>query len=133
MAQAPDRSQSPERLQNLPDLPDWAPWVQAGLTALLAVLFLVMVGKMRQQNSHIRALQERVQGLENSRALDKTSGLEEQVRSTAERLQSVERTTAALQTLSAENKLLSSELRQLQAKSSKANPDDLPQPLPPIK
>ena len=53
--------------------------------------------------------------------------------STAERLQSVERTTAALQTLSTENKLLNSELRQLQAKSSKVNPDDLPQPLPPIK
>ena len=133
MAQAPDRSPSAERLQSLPDLPDWAPWFQAGLTALLAVLFLVMVGKMRDQNSHIRALQERVQGLENSRALDKTSGLEEQVRSTAERLQSVERTTAALQTLSTENKLLNSELRQLQAKSSKVNPDDLPQPLPPIK
>lgn len=133
MAQAPDRSNSPERFQSLPELPDWAPWVQAGLTAMLAVLFLVMVGKMRQQNSHIRALQERVQGLENSRALDKTSGLEQQVRSTVERLQAVERTTAALQSLSAQNKLLNSELQQLQAKPSKNNPDDLLQPLPPIK
>jgi hypothetical protein len=133
MAQAPDRSPNPERFQSLPELPDWAPWVQAGVTALLAVLFLVMVGKMRDQNSTIRGLVERVQGLENSRALDKTSGLEQQVRSTVERLQAVERTTTALQSLGAQNKLLQSELRQLQTKPSKNNSDDFLQPLPPIK
>lgn len=126
-------AQAPERSQTLPELPDWAPWVQAGFSAMLAVLFLVMVGKMRQQNSHIRELQERVQGLENSRALDKTSGLEQQVRSTVERLQAVERTSANLESLAAENKRLGTELRQLQSKASKNSTDDILQPLPPIK
>ena len=53
----------------------WVPWLQAGVTAMLVVLFLVIVGKSRQQNDTIRQLQERVQGLENSRALDRTTGL----------------------------------------------------------
>ena len=61
----------------LPQLPDWVAWLQAGLTALLAVLFLVMLGKARVQAERIEELQERVQGLENSRALERTTGLEQ--------------------------------------------------------
>jgi hypothetical protein len=48
----------------------WVPWLQAGVTALLVVLFVVIVGKTRQQNATIRQLQERVQGLENSASGD---------------------------------------------------------------
>ena len=128
MAPAQDRSQT------LPEMPDWAPWVQAGFSTMLAVLFVVMVGKMRQQSNHIRSLQDRVQGLENSRALERTSGLEQQLRSTVERLQVVERTSANLQAISSENKLLKEELRQL--RSAGANPtadDNLPPLLPPVK
>ena len=40
----------------------WVPWLQAGVTAMLVVLFLVIVGKARQQSATIRQLQERVQG-----------------------------------------------------------------------
>ena len=123
-----------ERSQALPEMPDWAPWLQAGLTTMLAVLFVVMVGKMRQQSSSIRALQERVQGLENSRALERTSGLEQQLRTTVERLQVVERSNAQLQALSSDNKLLNDQLRQLRSTGTKPAPaDDLPPPLPPIK
>ena len=123
-----------ERSQVLPEMPDWAPWLQAGLTAMLAVLFVVMVGKMRQQSSSIRALQERVQGLENSRALERTSGLEQQLRTTVERLQVVERSNAQLRALSSENKLLNAQLRQLRATRTKPDPaDDLPPLLPPVK
>jgi len=123
-----------ERSQVLPEMPDWAPWLQAGLTAMLAVLFVVMVGKMRQQSSSIRALQERVQGLENSRALERTSGLEQQLRTTVERLQVVERSNAQLRALSSENKLLNAQLRQLRATGTKPDPvDDLPPLLPPVK
>jgi hypothetical protein len=64
----------------------WVPWLQAGVTAMLVVLLVVIVGKTRQQNATIRQLQERVQGLENSRALDRTTGLEQQLRTTVERL-----------------------------------------------
>ena len=120
-----------ERSQVLPEMPDWAPWLQAGLTAMLAVLFVVMVGKMRQQSSSIRALQERVQGLENSRALERTSGLEQQLRTTVERLQVVERSNAQLRALSSDNKLLNAQLRQLRATGTEPAPaDDL---LPPVK
>jgi hypothetical protein len=101
---------------------------------MLAVLFVVMVGKMRQQSSSIRALQERVQGLENSRALERTSGLEQQLRTTVERLQVVERSNAQLRALSSDNKLLNAQLRQLRATGTKPDPaDDLPPLLPPVK
>ena len=89
---------------------------------------------MRQQSSSIRALQERVQGLENSRALERTSGLEEQLRTTVERLQVVERSNARLQALSSDNKLLNDQLRQLRSTGAKPAPaDDLPPLLPPVK
>ena len=42
----------------MPQLPDWVAWMQAGLTALLAVLFLVMLAKAREQNRQIEELQE---------------------------------------------------------------------------
>ena len=123
-----------ERSQTLPEMPDWAPWLQAGLTAMLAVLFVVMVGKMRQQSSSIRGLQERVQGLENSRALDRTSGLEQQLRATVERLQVVERSNAHLQVLDRENKRLNDQLGQLRSAGTKPAPvDDLPPLLPAVK
>ena len=123
-----------ERSPTLPEMPDWAPWLQAGLTAMLAVLFVVMVGKMRQQSSSIRGLQERVQGLENSRALDRTSGLEQQLRATVERLQVVERSNAHLQVLDRENKRLNDQLGQLRSAGTKPAPvDDLPPLLPAVK
>ena len=123
-----------ERSQTLPEMPDWAPWLQAGLTAMLAVLFVVMVGKMRQQSSSIRGLQERVQGLENSRALDRTSGLEQQLRATVERLHVVERSNAHLQVLDRDTKRLNDQLGQLRSAGTKPAPvDDLPPLLPAVK
>jgi predicted nuclease with TOPRIM domain len=97
-------------------------WLQAGLTALLAVLFLVMLAKAREQGSRIQELQERVQGLENSRALERTTGLEQQLRSTVERLQAVERSTARIDVLSADNNALRSELRQLRRNADSGLP-----------
>lgn len=123
---------APNRTPASPELPDWAPWVQAGFSAMLAVLFLVLVGKMRDQGSHIRTLQERVQGLENSRALEETSGLEQQLRSAVERLQVVERSSAQVQALANQNQALKEKISQLKSAGS-TNPDgDLP-PLPPVK
>jgi len=90
----------------------WVPWLQAGVTAMLVVLFVVIVAKTRQQNATIRQLQERVQGLENSRALERTTGLEQQLRTTVERLQAVERNSARIEALSGENTNLRLELRQ---------------------
>lgn len=110
---APSAPGSGSNAGPLPQLPDWVGWLQAGLTALLAVLFLVMLGKARDQSSRIQELQERVQGLENSRALERTTGLEQQLRSTVERLQALERSSARIDVLSAENNALRGEVRQL--------------------
>ena len=118
----------------------WAPWLQAGVTAMLVVLFLVIVGKSRQQNATIRQLQERVQGLENSRALDRTTGLEQQLRTTVERLQAVERNGTRIDGLSRETANMRAELsRSLglagapNGAASRGDGPPLLPPLPPLK
>ncbi|QVL52154.1 MAG: hypothetical protein KFB97_11855 [Cyanobium sp. M30B3] len=100
-------------------------WFQVALSALLAILFLVMVSKARHQGVRLQELQDRVQGLENTRALERTTGLEEQLRTTVERLQEVERSTARIQVLSADNEALRAELSQLR-RSTSARPDAAP-------
>ncbi len=131
---APFPGASASKIRPLPQLPDWVNWLQAGSTVLLAVLFLVMVGKTRQQGLQILELQERLQGLENSRALDRTTGLEEQLRSTVERLQVVERNSSRIEVLSAEAAALKAELRRLRrsaAPGSTARPTAPPPPVTP--
>ena len=114
----------------------WVPWLQAGVTAMLVVLFVVIVGKARQQSATIRQLQERVQGLENSRALDRTTGLEQQLRSAVERLQAVERNSTRIDGLSREAASLRAELARLRspagAPDSLAPRSDEPPVLPPL-
>ncbi len=131
MVSTPERNS--DRNLALPAVPDWVNWVQAGLTALLVVLFLVMLGKSRQQSANIRLLQERVQGLENSRALDRTTGLEQQLRSAVERLQVLERSAARVDALSAENSSLHQQLRQLRAAAQDRVAEPAIPPLPPVK
>ena len=94
----------------------------------------------RHQNDTIRQLQERVQGLENSRALDRTTGLEQQLRTTVERLQAVERNGIRIDGLSRETANLRGELSKLRAArpSETIDPktDELPlgvPPLPPVR
>ena len=114
----------------------WVPWLQAGVTAMLVVLFLVIVGKSRQQNDTIRQLQERVQGLENSRALDRTTGLEQQLRTTVERLQTVERNGTRIDGLSRETANLRAELSKYRAarpsEATAPKTDELPLGVPPL-
>ncbi|MBM5813644.1 MAG: hypothetical protein FJ062_02600 [Cyanobacteria bacterium M_DeepCast_100m_m1_067] len=132
-ANSPAASTSPAPLA-------WVPWLQAGVTAMLVVLFLVIVGKARQQSATIRQLQERVEGLENSRALERTTGLEQQLRSAVERLQAVERNSARIDGLSREAASLRAELSRLRGTAGAPNgapsrgdePPLLP-PLPPLK
>ena len=120
-----------------PVLPEWTIWIQVGLTALLAVLFLVILDKGRQQGIKIQLLEQRLQGLENSRALDRTTALEQQLRSTVERLQRVERNTSRIDSLTAESKDLQKQLFQLRTEALKQNSSNLEraplQPLPPLK
>ncbi len=94
----------------LPPLPDWLLWVQAGITALVAVLFVALLVQTRQQGTKIQELQERLQGLENSRALERTTGLEDQLRAAVERLQTLERNDSRVDVLQAEIEALSEQL-----------------------
>ena len=92
-------------------LPLWMRRGGAALTALVAVLFVVLLVQVRQQGARIQSLQDKVQTLENANDLDRTNALEEQVRSTAQRLQSLEDIEQTMQRLSAEQASLRAELR----------------------
>ena len=106
------------------ELPNWMRWGGAGLTAMLAVLFLVLLAQVRQQTERLQRLQDRVQTLENARDLERTSALEQQLRSTVHRLQALEGLDQRLQRLSLEQESLK---LQLGASSSPGV-----EPLPPL-
>ena len=92
-------------------LPTWMRRAGAGLTALVAVLFVVLLLQVRQQGEHIQTLQDKLQTLENEKDLDRTNALEEQVRSTAERLQNLEGLEQTIQSLRSEQASLRAQLR----------------------
>lgn len=117
-------------------MPTWLFWLQLGLSTTLAVLFVVMVVKTRQQSASLRQLQDKVAGIENSRALDRTTAIEDQLRTTAERLQSLERQGAQTAGLAAENARLRQEIQAFDSSMGKpggGTPADDIAPLPPIK
>jgi len=127
----------PEPLDNDIAMPAWLFWLQLGLTTTLAVLFVVMLVKTRQQSVNIRDLQDKVVGIENRSALDRTTAIEDQLRSTSERLQALERMSAQMAGLSADNARLRQGLRGLEGNLSKPGAgqpaDDSLAPLPPLK
>ena len=100
------RSSSPQA-----PLPTWMRRTGAGLTALVAVLFVVLLLQVRQQGERIQTLQDKLQTLENEKDLDRTNALEEQVRSTAERLQNLEGLEQSVQSLRSEQASLRAQLR----------------------
>ena len=100
------RSSSPQA-----PLPTWMRRTGAGLTALVAVLFVVLLLQVRQQGERIQTLQDKLQTLENEKDLDRTNALEEQVRSTAERLQNLEGLEQTVQSLRSEQDSLRAQLR----------------------
>jgi TolA-binding protein len=92
-------------------LPTWMRWGGAGLTALLAVLFVVLLLQVRGQGQRLQTLQDRIQSLENAQDLERTNALEEQLRSTVQRLQNLEGIEQTLQRLSNEQENLRLQLR----------------------
>ena len=136
--------QRPELLDSEMVVPAWLVWLQLGLSTTLAVLFVVMLFKTVQQGATIRQLRDRVAGIENSRALDRTTAIEDQLRTTAERIQVLERQGAQTASLAADNARLRQQLRAAQRGAGKATTttdgagpglpgDDGIAPLPPIK
>jgi predicted nuclease with TOPRIM domain len=71
----------------------------AGLTSLVAVLAIVVLQQVQQQASRSRALERRVQALENRRDLERTQALEAQLHATVQRLQGLEANASQLQEL----------------------------------
>lgn len=94
-------------------LPNWFRWLGAGLTAMLGVLFVVLLQQVRQQAQTIQTIESRLQGLENARAVERTSALEQQLRATSERLQGLERLRGSLESLGQEQNQLRQEVRRL--------------------
>jgi TolA-binding protein len=107
-----------ERNERTPPLPEWLPWLQLGVTTMLAVLFLVMLAKGRELNRSLRQLEQRVQGLENTRALDRTTAMEQQLRSMLQRLQKLEAEGVRLQAVEGQQQQLEQELLQLRGRSA---------------
>ncbi len=87
-------------------------WLGSGLTALVAVLFLVLLQQVRQQAGRLEALQGRVQTLENARDLERTNALEEQLRSTVQRLRAFDGLEGSVQELRVQQESLQQQLRQ---------------------
>lgn len=106
--------------------PLWLGWLGTGLTAMLAVLFLVLVQQLRGQNEQLQRLEAKVQALQNARALERTDALEQQVHNSASRLQALEALRGDLQRLSAQQQRLQADIQQL----NRREPGALP-PLPP--
>lgn len=112
-------------------LPAWMRWSGAGLTALLAVLFVVLLQQVRQQGQELQSLKGRLQTLENARDLDRTNALEEQLRSTVQRLQSLEGLEQTIQRLSQEQAGLRQQLRSTSRSATGPEPEPLLPPEPP--
>jgi hypothetical protein len=112
-------------------LPPWTSWLQIGLSSMLAVLFVVILAKTREQGQQLMRLEQRLQGLENSRALDRTSVLEEQQRAMVGRLQSLEAGAQRLEALEQQQDQWRSALADLQGRAVRRpqrDPDPFPAP-----
>ncbi len=123
----PDRSR--RRPQTPPGPPSWIGWLQIGLSTMLGVLFLVMLAKTREQNQMLQRLEQRVQGLENSRALDRTSVLEEQQRAMVQRLQSLEGEAGRLEAIEQQQEQWRQAFADLQGRAVR-RPEPLRPPYP---
>jgi hypothetical protein len=121
------------RTRTPPGPPVWTGWFQIGLSTMLGVLFLVMVAETREQNRLLHQLEQRVQGLENSRALDRTSVLEEQQRAMVERLQNLEADSRRLEAIEQQQEQWRQGLSELggrPVRRPEPGPDLLPTPPP---
>ncbi|MDM7953571.1 MAG: hypothetical protein QUV07_10215 [Cyanobium sp. CZS 25K] len=116
-------------MQTPPGPPVWTGLLQIGLSSMLAVLFLVILAKTREQNQLLLRLEQRLQGLENSRALDRTSVLEEQQRAMVGRLQTLEAAAQRLEALEQQQEQWRSALADMQGRAVRRSPTD-PDPFP---
>ncbi|MGB7564546.1 MAG: hypothetical protein WBM08_07310 [Prochlorococcaceae cyanobacterium] len=94
----------------------WIQWIGAGLTATLAVLFVVAIQRVQEQNQSLRRLEQRLQTLENTRALERTNTLEQQLRATVERLHGLEEDQGRVSDLARQQQQLADQVQRLQSR-----------------
>lgn len=97
--------------------PPWLPWLQLGLSTTLAVLFVVLLQGLQQQGRSLHLLDQRLQALENNRALDRTTALEQQLRAAVERLQQLEQEQARNSQERLDRQALEQELQDLRRRN----------------
>lgn len=117
------------------DPPIWLPWLQIGATSLLAVLFVMLLIKSRDQNQRLQQMELRLQGIENNRSLDRSAVLEQQIRTLAERMRGLEGQRQELESTRRERDEMRSELQQLRAATPVRPPSSVgspPVPPPPV-
>lgn len=91
-------------------------WIQAigtGLTACLAVLFVVMLQRLQEQTRSLQQLERRLQTLENAKALERTNTLEQQLRATVDRLHAVETLQGSIADLTRQQQQMGDQLQRL--------------------
>ncbi len=116
-----------------PGPPLWTGWLQIGLSTMLAVLFLVILSKTLEQSQRLMRLEQRLQRLENSRALDRTSVLEEQQRAMVGRLQTLEAGAQRLEALERQQEQWRAALADMQSRAvRRPQLDQDPSPVSPM-
>ncbi len=116
---ASDRDGNPgerSRVQRRPGpggQPLWLAWVQLSISTMLVVLFLVVLGKVREQAAIVGELEQKLSTIENSRSQDRTTAMEQQLESMIQRLQSVEKVGDHLRDVDRQQQALRQELQQL--------------------
>lgn len=88
-------------------------WLPVALSSLLLVLFVVIVNRQQAQAQRLGELLGRVQTLEQSRALERTAVLEQQLRAMLTRLQELENRTQQQQQVARQLQELKEEVQRL--------------------
>lgn len=122
-----------------PPPPGWMPWLQLGLTTMLAVLFVVTLLRARDLSLALGKMEQRLGAIESRQALDRSTALEQQLRSMLDRLQALEGKAERLDALENERERLEQELGELRSRTSgrpaAEEPSTTPgpsSPLPPV-
>ena len=119
--------------------PPWLAWLQLSISSMLVVLFVVMLGKVRQQAGTIGELEQKVRTIENARSLDRTTAMEQQLEAMIQRLQSVEQVGEQLRNVDRQQQAIKQDLQLLRSTARVAitdpglqsSPTPTPQPLSP--
>lgn len=111
-------------------------WLPVALSSMLLVLFVVVVNRQQAQAERIGTLLGRVRTLEQSRALERTAVLEQQLRSMLTRLQDLEKGERQLQEQQQQLLSLQADLQSLRRTTGRVmtpleEPPTAPPPPPP--